>query len=300
MIWIQAFIFIILPMILLLHLLKNVYPGRKLLIADWLGTGMFIAFLFFIGPWHIFIYYLRYVWVVLFIVTTFFVIKKVSRLPVKGPKNKSYKFSMGIAIFLTIYFGFVAVTGITGYFFTDKEKAIKLEFPMKDGVFSTGHGGADPSINYHNEYPPQQYAYDILQINGFGMRAAGLTPDDLEKYKIYGTPLYSPCSGEVLAAVDQYDDIPPSLSSDSKPEDPAGNHIILACKGAEVHIAHMKPGTVEVEKGDEMNTGDILGEVGNTGNTTEPHLHIHAEKDGVGVPITFNDRFLKRNSLVFN
>jgi len=62
-------------------------------------------------------------------------------------------------------------------------------------------------------------------------------------------------------------------------------------------MAHMKPGTVEEEK---VSTGDCFGEVGNTGNTTEPHLHIHAEIDAEGEPITFNDRFLKRNSVVFN
>ncbi|MGE7916039.1 M23 family metallopeptidase [Lysinibacillus xylanilyticus] len=53
-----------------------------------------------------------------------------------------------------------------------------------------------------------------------------------------------------------------------------------------------------VEKGEKVTTGQILGKVGNSGNTSEPHLHIHAEKNGKGVPITFNDRFLVRNSLV--
>ncbi|WP_260412143.1 M23 family metallopeptidase [Alkalihalobacillus sp. TS-13] len=44
--------------------------------------------------------------------------------------------------------------------------------------------------------------------------------------------------------------------------------------------------------------GEEIGLVGNSGNTSEPHIHIHAGKDGKGVPIRFNGRFLVRNSLV--
>lgn len=51
--------------------------------------------------------------------------------------------------------------------------------------------------------------------------------------------------------------------------------------------------------GENLQKGQKIGLVGNSGNTTEPHLHMHAEKDGVGVPIQFDGRFLVRNSLVW-
>ncbi|MEZ7171746.1 M23 family metallopeptidase [Sporosarcina sp. OR05] len=63
-------------------------------------------------------------------------------------------------------------------------------------------------------------------------------------------------------------------------------------------MAHMKEGSVAVAKGDTVTTGQLLGKVGNSGNTSEPHLHIHAELDGKGVPLTFDGRFLVRNQLV--
>ncbi|WP_077622396.1 M23 family metallopeptidase [Sediminibacillus massiliensis] len=300
MIWMMAAIYILLPLALFYHLLKTDFGSKKVLVIDWLLLLMFIAFIFILGPWHIYSHYLRWLWPVLFILVSFFAFRRLGKLPAKGPKKSiKYKFSMGFSIVLFVYFGLLAANGITGYILPDKDEAIELEFPMKDGVYAVGHGGANPSINYHNEYIPQQYAYDILQVNGLGLRGAGLSPTDLDKYKIYGTPLYSPCSGEVVAAVDEYDDIAPQESPDKKAS-PAGNHVILSCEGANIHLAHMKPGTVEVQEGDQVNTGDQLGEVGNTGNTTEPHLHIHAEKDGEGVPILFDGRFLKRNSLVFN
>ncbi|MER7464077.1 hypothetical protein [Streptomyces sp. NPDC097981] len=36
-----------------------------------------------------------------------------------------------------------------------------------------------------------------------------------------------------------------------------------------------------------MHTGQLLGEVGNSGNSSEPHLHIHAEREGVGLDLRF-------------
>lgn len=50
--------------------------------------------------------------------------------------------------------------------------------------------------------------------------------------------------------------------------------------------------------------GQPVAEVGHTGNSTEPHLHIHAEvyrddlQQYVGVPILFDGKFLVRNSVV--
>jgi murein DD-endopeptidase MepM/ murein hydrolase activator NlpD len=44
--------------------------------------------------------------------------------------------------------------------------------------------------------------------------------------------------------------------------------------------------------------GQRIGRVGNSGNTSEPHLHIHAERDGAGVPLRFDGRFPVRNDLV--
>ena len=71
-------------------------------------------------------------------------------------------------------------------------------------------------------------------------------------------------------------------------------------------LAHLKRGSVLVKIGDRVSAGQPIGHVGNSGNTSEPHLHVHAQrqvtKDGntewVGVPICFGSRWLVRNSLV--
>jgi murein DD-endopeptidase MepM/ murein hydrolase activator NlpD len=53
-----------------------------------------------------------------------------------------------------------------------------------------------------------------------------------------------------------------------------------------------------VAEGDNVKEMDPIGLVGNSGNSSEPHVHIHAEKDGIGIPIKFNDQFLIRNNLI--
>jgi murein DD-endopeptidase MepM/ murein hydrolase activator NlpD len=63
-------------------------------------------------------------------------------------------------------------------------------------------------------------------------------------------------------------------------------------------MAHMQDGSIMVEAGMKVKAGQEIGAVGNSGNTTEPHLHIHAELNGEGVPLRFSGRFLARNSVV--
>ena len=55
-----------------------------------------------------------------------------------------------------------------------------------------------------------------------------------------------------------------------------GNSVILDLgDGVYAVFAHMRRGSVRVRKGDRVRVGDVLGEVGNSGNSSEPHLHFH-------------------------
>ena len=72
-----------------------------------------------------------------------------------------------------------------------------------------------------------------------------------------------------------------------------GNHVVIyAGYGLYAFYAHMRPGTIKVKPGDHVSAGEILGEVGNSGNSTEPHLHEHIVNRpsflaGQGVPYEF-------------
>ncbi len=184
--------------------------------------------------------------------------------------------------------------------------AVSLQFPLRLGSYAVGNGGANASLNSHADVRAQSFALDIVKIDGLGFRALGLLPEDLERYRIFGDAVYSPCDGEVIAAVDRYhDQVPPSADREHR----AGNHVVVWCDGLSVLLAHLKRGSVSVAVGKRVATTSVVGLVGNSGNTSEPHLHIHAVRGRVtedrelgttGDPVAmlFDGRFLVRNDVV--
>ncbi len=173
--------------------------------------------------------------------------------------------------------------------------ALGLVFPLRNGTYYVAHGGNSPVINYHNVDGTHRYALGIARLGPYRTRAAGLYPRDPGAYAIFDDRLYSPCDGTVTHAVDG---LPNLVPPESDREHPAGNHIILECDdypGVKIVMAHLMNGSVAVKPGRRVRAGETIGRVGNSGSSTEPHLHIHAAKggdpasplDGAGVPITF-------------
>ena len=76
----------------------------------------------------------------------------------------------------------------------------------------------------------------------------------------------------------------------------------------QVLLAHLRKGSLVAKEGSLIEIGDLIGQVGNSGNTTEPHLHIHARQGGTldkvisgsGIPILFNGWFPVRNNILFD
>lgn len=86
----------------------------------------------------------------------------------------------------------------------------------------------------------------------------------------------------------------------------AGNHVTIDCDGTWVLLGHLMRGSVVVDDGEGVATGAALGRVGNSGNTGDPHLHIHAQRPGTAaepmsgepLPIRIEGRYLVRNARV--
>lgn len=200
------------------------------------------------------------------------------------------------------FFIVVLVWGLMGYW--PERPTASIEPPLRGEAYYVAHGGGTAPINYHSAASTsQRYALDINQLNGWGLRADGLTPDRLSEYAIYGDTVYSPLTGTVVEAVD-------SLRDRRWPEEqPAvGNHVWLHRDSLYVVLAHLKQGSVRVEAGERVEAGQPVARIGHTGNTTEPHLHLHAVTvpgdsgpptdslaHGTPVPLTFDGRFLTRN-----
>ena len=104
-----------------------------------------------------------------------------------------------------------------------------------------------------------------------------MQPADPRAYRTYGARVLAPCAGQVVVAVDGLPDMQvPEVDRDHL----AGNHVMLHCAAAEVLLGHLQPGSLRLRAGANVAVGDWLASVGNSGNTGEPHLHVHAQGPG--------------------
>ncbi|WP_329525467.1 M23 family metallopeptidase [Streptomyces sp. NBC_01462] len=159
-----------------------------------------------------------------------------------------------------------------------------LTFPLQGGNWYVAQGGG-PGLNHHAPFPEQRGALDVIQVGPGGARARdGGTRAGNESYLVYGQILHAPCDGTVISAAGHIDDQEPGTI---RYQPPYGNHVFIDTGAEVVKLAHLRRGTVTVAAGDPVRAGQVLGEVGNSGNTTEPHLHIHAERDGLGLDLEF-------------
>jgi Peptidase family M23 len=121
----------------------------------------------------------------------------------------------------------------------------------------------------------QRFAIDWEEIDAEGRVVVG-DPKALESYVIFGKSVLAVDDGTVIAARnDQPEQVPGALPAGIKLRDADGNFVVLDIGGAYVLYAHMQPGSVTVKAGDRVTRGEILGKVGNSGNSQAPHLHLH-------------------------
>ncbi|MGL5626991.1 MAG: M23 family metallopeptidase [Candidatus Rhabdochlamydia sp.] len=266
-------------------------------------AGMYIFNMFLTGVWPMACgYFVRYLFLYLFImifIKSFFNIKK--EFIYKIPSIKAF-LSGFVCVFFIFLFTYRVILALNG---SNYANPVELAFPLKEGDFYMAHGGTNEVINHHCSVPAQKYAMDILRLNQFGLRANKWSPKNLADFCIFGSTLYSPCDGIIIESLDQCEDLEPMVM-DAK--NPAGNYLAIHKNGSEIIIilAHLMKGSLIVKKGDVIKKGQPIAKVGNSGNTSEPHLHIHAVLNHTGdflfkaegVPITFNNRFLIRNDRV--
>ncbi|MGZ5363838.1 MAG: M23 family metallopeptidase [Mycobacterium sp.] len=122
----------------------------------------------------------------------------------------------------------------------------------------------------------ERYAIDYVQLRPDGRLFFG-DPAKLESYSYFGADIYAVADGPVVAAVDGLpEQIPGNSPTGLSLDQYAGNHIVQDLgDGNYALYAHIKTGAVKVKIGDRLTVGQVIGSVGNTGNTDAPHLHFH-------------------------
>lgn len=158
------------------------------------------------------------------------------------------------------------------------------------GEWTVFWGGRTVAENYHAAHPDQRFAYDLLvTVDGARHRGEGRTNED---YYCWGRPIVAPAAGTVVTA---RDGLPDNVPGQMDPTVPPGNHVVIDHGQDEFSfLAHLREGSVRVAAGDRVAPGDTLGVCGNSGNSSEPHLHYHLQDTpdfgrGDGKPSFFRD-----------
>ena len=124
----------------------------------------------------------------------------------------------------------------------------------------------------------QRFAIDWVRINPDGNTFVGDEKNN-KNYRAYGSDALAVADGVVTEVKDGIPQNIPGENSRAVPitlETVGGNHVILDIgNGRYALYAHLQPGSLKVKLGDHVKRGQVLGLVGNSGNSTEPHLHFH-------------------------
>jgi hypothetical protein len=308
LLWMPIVLQVLAPIVLLTLLAM----GRERNDAAWLLTavsvGLYLSAVEIAGIRLVLPWYTPILYGLTFIVA---VVVSLRRAAARGPWPRS---TAGWFVLTARGFTCVLVLALAAYAAAGQNalsSAINLKFPLRQGTYLVVNGGSNTLLNAHLEMnAPRFHAYrgssngiDIVRVNSLGFRARGLLPADLGRYEIFGDSIFSPCSGEVVEAVDGVHEMTPPRMDRAHM---AGNHVIIRCGTAWILLAHIRRGSVSVAREQRVATGDFLGRVGNSGNTNEPHLHIHAQTPGTvseplggdPLPIVFDGRFIVRNDLI--
>jgi hypothetical protein len=127
-------------------------------------------------------------------------------------------------------------------------------------------------------YFAQRFAIDWMRLDDAGRMVHG-DASDVHNYTCYGVDVLAVADGTVVETLNDLDDQKPGTLPDPKTitlQNVDGNHIVMNLgDGVFAFYAHLQKGTVRVAVGDRVKRGQVLGKVGNTGNTSAPHLHFH-------------------------
>ena len=169
----------------------------------------------------------------------------------------------------------------------------RTKTPMRlpfEGQWFVFWGGRTLEQNHHAAVRDQRFAYDLAKtVDGRTHRNDGKALTD---YYCWNEKILAPAAATVLASVDG---LPDQAIGTTNAGQHAGNHVMLDLGGREyAMLAHFRQGSVRVKAGDKVVAGDELGRCGNSGNTSEPHLHFQLQDDprlgrGDGLPAYFRD-----------
>lgn len=164
----------------------------------------------------------------------------------------------------------------------------ELSLPFK-GKWLVFWGGDTKELNQHHDTPNQRFAFDFVAADEAGKTHKGDGAAN-EDYFAFGREIISPADGNVTDVINGVrDNVPGSMN----PYSVLGNAVIIRHRENEFSVlAHLKLDSIKVKVGDKVARGQLIGLCGNSGNSSEPHLHYHLQntliiQDGTGIKCLF-------------
>ncbi len=161
--------------------------------------------------------------------------------------------------------------------------------PIKEEWF-VFWGGINKFINYHYEYDEIRYAYDLIIMKD-GQSYKDST-DKNENYYAFNKEIVAPSDGKVVKILNGVEDNVPGEMNSNQPE---GNCVIIEHKNNEYSmLAHLKQNSIVVNVGEDVQKGQVIGLCGNSGNSSEAHIHFQVMNsldylNGKSIRIRFED-----------
>src|SRR5918994_6991756 len=193
-------------------------------------------------------------------------------------------------------------------------RPVVLRLPFT-GSWLTARTPARRVPSHGTHFGGQTYAFDFVAVDAHGGTDTQrdwrslLTVEPVDRFVGFGRPILAPADGQVVAVHDGEPDLvarrsplaglPYLLAQGPRLRRGlsavVGNHLILELAGAEyVLLAHLRVGSIGVRRGDSVTVGQPVAQCGNSGNSTQPHLHMQAMDSGNlldarGLPVAFRD-----------
>jgi hypothetical protein len=273
----------------------------------------YVAFIYLLGSWVYASFYLRYAIILFTIGAVVWSFMRIRGLPLFVTPHISGWVNSGAGLIISAVLIYFVVGAVQAHFFD--EQPVNLAFPFEHGtyaVFEGGNGKASALMNYHygaaihkgaKTNLSMRYAVDIAKVTPWGNDAKGFLPRHNDKYAIFNQVIYSPCDGEVAVVEDKW---PNETPWSGNPPYNVGNHILITSDDFGVLLGHLQQGSIMVKSGDRVKKGQAIALVGNSGWTSQPHLHIQAMRKSTGsfwgwegLPIRFGNKNPVKNTLFF-
>ena len=179
---------------------------------------------------------------------------------------------------------------------------VSYHLPLK-GEWLVCNGGLTEETSHSWGVLAQRYAYDFFKADAEYRRHSG-RGNKLSDYYCYGEDILAAADGTVVTVLDKIRNAPlvGYGVADFLCRHFAGNHVVIKhAEGEYGFYAHLIKGTIQVREGDMVKQGQVIGQCGHSGHSSEPHLHFHLQDtpslfSSMGLPIRFCDLRIKENA----